>query len=339
MKYIDIYLSNTKRVSVIDYLRGFSIFTIVLVHLVYLMDCFPEIVVKMSAIGGTGVHVFFLCSGLGLYLSYLNNEVTFFEFLKKRFMKIYVPYIIVVIVSFFIPWMYWEDDRVFALLSHIFLYKMFIPKYESSFGVQFWFISTIIQFYLGFILMCKLKKRLNNSKIFIAIFMAISIVWWIVCYLFEVTDSRVWNSFFLQYIWEFSLGMVLAELLYKGKRYRLNCIWLGILSIFGIGLQAMLFMTSETLKVFNDIPALIGYTSLALLLMYIPAIKREAEWLSQISYEYYLTHMLVFLSLFHVFRTDNLVMRFILGVFGILVTITVSYFYHILLNLIKINSK
>ena len=38
---------------------------------------------------------------------------------------------------------------------------MFIPKYEESFGIQFWFISTIIQFYLLFIPMCKLKEKIG----------------------------------------------------------------------------------------------------------------------------------------------------------------------------------
>lgn len=330
MKNIEIFLANNKRIAVVDYLKGFSIFTIALMHLICMMSRIPEVVGKLSAIGGTGVHVFFLCSGFGLYLSYLNKKTTYLEFIKKRFMKIYIPYIIIVFVSFFVPWMYLGDDKIVALLSHIFLYKMFIPKYESSFGLQFWFISTIIQFYLVFIPMCKLKHRLKKNSIFIALFMIVSIGWWILCYILGVTESRVWNSFLLQYIWEFSIGMVLADLLYNGKTFKINSIILLILSILGIGVQALMAMKAETIKVFNDIPALVGYTSLALVLMFIPAIKRFAEWLSKISYEYYLIHILVFVSVFYLFRADSLVIQAILGIVGITIAIIIAYYYHIL---------
>lgn len=202
MKSVDIALSDNGKVDAVDYLKGFSIFTIALMHLIQMMSNVPSILNKLSAIGGTGVHVFFLCSGLGLYLSYLRKKTTFTQFLKKRFVKIYIPYLIVVLVSFFVPWMYSGDDRIAALLSHVFLYKMFIPKYESSFGIHFWFVSTIIQFYIVFIPLCLLKSKLKRKEIFALICLLISICWWVFCYIYGVTEIRVWSSSFLQYIWE-----------------------------------------------------------------------------------------------------------------------------------------
>ena len=58
--------------------------------------------IKASAIGGTGVHVFFFCSGFGLYLSYLRKPIGFVDFMQKRMLKIYVPYIIVIFISAFV---------------------------------------------------------------------------------------------------------------------------------------------------------------------------------------------------------------------------------------------
>ena len=46
-----------------DFLRGFSIFTIVLMHLVQSYPL-PGFLMKASSLGGSGVHVFILCSGL-----------------------------------------------------------------------------------------------------------------------------------------------------------------------------------------------------------------------------------------------------------------------------------
>lgn len=87
----------------IDFLRGFSIFTIVVMH--YLQDAkLPGMVNKILSIGGTGVHMFFICSGFGLYLSYLNHPVRYKEFIEKRFVKIYIPYVIVVGISAVLPY-------------------------------------------------------------------------------------------------------------------------------------------------------------------------------------------------------------------------------------------
>lgn len=297
-------------------------------HLIQMMSNVPSILNKLSAIGGTGVHVFFLCSGLGLYLSYLKKKTTFTQFLKKRFVKIYIPYLIVVLVSFFVPWMYSGDDRIAALLSHVFLYKMFIPKYESSFGIHFWFVSTIIQFYIFFIPLCLLKSKLKRKEIFALICLLISICWWVFCYIYGVAEIRVWSSSFLQYIWEFALGMVLAECLYNGKKFKINILVLIVASLLGIGLQAVMALKSETLKIFNDIPGLIGYTSLALLFMCIPFIKKCAEWLSKISYEYYLIHILVFALAMHFSPKDSLVFQTVIGLAGMAVAIVIAFFYH-----------
>lgn len=127
-------------------------------HLIpgYLNSC-PEIISRMASVGGTGVHVFFLCSGFGLYYSYKKKPLSFPGFIRKRFLKIYLPYIVVVLISACIPFMF-SGNRIKALLSHVFLYKMFMPKYEMSLGVQFWFVSTLFQFYMLFIPLCRIKK-------------------------------------------------------------------------------------------------------------------------------------------------------------------------------------
>lgn len=59
------------RYKIIDFLRGYSIFTIALMHLVG--GVVAGGLSKAAAFGGAGVHVFILCSGFGLYLSYLKK--------------------------------------------------------------------------------------------------------------------------------------------------------------------------------------------------------------------------------------------------------------------------
>lgn len=322
------------KLSAISYLKGFSIFTIALLHLIQRMLAVPARGKSLALAGGTGVHVFFLCSGIGLYLSYLKRKTPFAEFLKRRLMKIYVPYILVVLLSFFVPWMYNSDDRLAALLSHVFLYKMFIPRYNESFGAQLWFVSTIIQLYLLFIPMCRLKEKVGG-RVFLSIFMLISVLWWILCAATGVSEVRVFKSFCLQYIWEFAAGFLLAEAFHTGKRYRLNNGALLLAAVLGMGLQFAL-SGSDVLRIFNDVPALIGYTALALLLMNLPKLKAAIVRLSRISYEYYLLHMLVFVTTFHFIRSESLAVQCLAGLISTGLAIVLSDAYHRVLVRMKI---
>ncbi len=325
---LEIGMSSGSKIDEINYLKGFSIFTIVLMHLLHRMPDIPSKIYTLSLIGGTGVHVFFLCSGIGLYLSYLKRKMSYTEFLKKRFVKIYIPYVIVIIISFFLPWTYSGNDRITALLSHIFLFKMFVPRYESSFGVQFWFISTIIQLYLLFIPMCLFKDKIKNNKLFGGLFLSISVCWWFFCYIVGIADERIWSSFCLQYIWEFALGFVIAEGLAKGKKYRINNVVLLIVAIAGIGIQAGMAMSSGALKVLNDIPALFGYSALALFFMKISLVDKAATWLSTISYEFYLVHILVFETFFYFIDPKGLMLQSIIGAIAFVVAIVIALLYH-----------
>ena len=273
-----------------------------------------------------------MCSGMGLYFSYLNKKIKFIEFIKKRWTKIYIPYIIVVFISFLCPWMYLGNDRLSAFLSHIFLYKMFIPKYEESFGIQFWFISTIIQFYLLFIPMCKLKEKIDNNKLFYQWGLLISVFWWIICYVLNVSDIRVWNSFCLQYIWEFSFGMVLADELKKGKIYKIYILQLFFVVVVGLGLQAGLAMYSDKFKLFNDIPALFGYSALSLLLMNIKLIKKVCVIISKFSYELFLIHILVFKTVFQIIQFNSLTMQIIEALIAFILSLICAFIYNRLIN-------
>lgn len=145
-----------KKLYVINFLRGYSIFTIVFMHLIQSYSL-PSWAMKVTSFGGSGVHVFILCSGFGLYLSYLNKSLGYKAFLRKRFGRIYWPMAVVCIATAL--WMLYQGkDVLMPLLGNLFLFKMFVPSLESSMGGQMWFISTIIQFYIAWPLIVKLKK-------------------------------------------------------------------------------------------------------------------------------------------------------------------------------------
>jgi peptidoglycan/LPS O-acetylase OafA/YrhL len=292
-------MAMKSKLDLIDFLRGFSIFTIVVYHFLKALKISPT-VDQLIQFGGTGVHLFMLLSGFGLYLSYLHKPIAYGQFLKKRMSKIYLPHVVIVLfsllVAFFIP-IY--DVSGYAFLGHVLFYKMFDNAIIGSFGYQLWFLSAIIQFYLVFHLLVFAKKKISSPWV-IVIALSISVGWGLFVVQSGHANERNWNSFFLQFLWEFMLGMVLASWWYRGKQKQLATpVWL-ILGITGVTLYALLALKmGQTGRLFNDIPALVGYSSLAIFLyrINIPYVNSFFRFTGEISFSLYLSHVLIFLSL------------------------------------------
>ena len=286
-----------KKLDVVNFLRGYSIFTIVIMHLVGMLGI-SGIWEKAAAFGGAGVHVFILCSGFGLYLSYLRKPLGYIAFLKKRFTRIYMPMAVLCVAT--AVWMACMGREWFMpLLGNLLLFKMFVPELESSMGGQMWFVSTIIQFYLAWPLIVKLFNIRGGVKLALIV----SLLWSTTVGLLGYAEERVWNSFFLQYLWEFCLGMKMAEIYHDNPKALEVPRWKYLLTlcVAGVGLTGIMGFAGWPWKLYNDIPSLMGYMSLALII-YMVGIKplnRLLEWTNRFSYEWYLVHMLVFDIIFY----------------------------------------
>ena len=280
----------------VSFLRGFAITTVVLMHLIQVYWNRGDIPMWLrfaSSLGGTGGHVFIFCSGFGLYLSYLHNPIGFGEFMKKRFIKIYLPYLLFVLGHFMLPhWFVPEDLRRRQLLSNVFLYKMFFEEYMCSFGLQLWFVSTILELYVLFIPLCKLREK-YSMKTVMTISLVISAGWWTAMYLTGLDSMRIWSSFCFQYLWEFVLGMAAAEYLFRRDEVRLPVWGLPAAAVLGLGLQAAMAVRGGIVAAFNDIPGLIGYTSVVLILWQTGrrVLRPVFLWVDTISYEWFLVHV------------------------------------------------
>lgn len=221
------------------------------------------------------MHVFILVSGFGHYLSYRKKPLQYGEFLRKRFGKVYWPYAVAVLL-----WGGWFllSSGAFPMkevASHLLLYKMFDAELDVSLCYPFWFISAIIQFYICWPLIVRVfgVGGANSAK-GLVLATSISIVWATFVGLLGYEDLRPWGSCFLQYLWEFVLGMWLADkyassfskvnaLLEDPKN--LKCWWLIGGAVVGMGLTGAMGWIGGILKLYNDIPSLMGYLSLLLI--------------------------------------------------------------------------
>ncbi len=313
-----------KKYDEISFLKGFSILLIMFMHLIQgYMTWLPGGVMKAASFGGSGVHVFFFCSGFGLYISYQKKQKTYLRFVIDKISKIYWPYILVIILCYLTPFVQISGNKTTALMSHLFFFKMFSPVYEESFG-PFWFMSTIIQLYVVFVPLELIRSKIGCRRFFF-LSLLISTFWWIFTASTGLCEQRIWGSFFLQYIWEFSLGMCVAEYLSMKQQIKLNNRVLVICCILGIALEAGLASVGGSFKSLNDIPALVGCGSLGLLFFQINPIKRAGLFLGSFSYELYLVHMYIFVVCFHFFEGYTAVFL------SIILSMIVAYVYHLLI--------
>lgn len=275
------------------FLRGFSILTIVFFHFFRLISL-PYFLAKSVQLGGTGIHVFLFLSGFGLSLSTYKG---WGDFLKKRFIKVLIPYYIATLLIFIVNlFVELYPNGLATLLSSLFLYKMFFEGYTRNFGGHFWFISTIVQFYLVFPLLMSLYRRWEWKKILMAA-VAVSLCYTLLIIQLEKESFRIWNSFFLQYLWEFVLGMVVAQNKLIARWLSLPWYYLLGICLTGLTLTGVLYLSGgKTGQVLNDFFAFFGYLSGAALLYSIFENNRYFKAffgrIESISFSLYLMHML-----------------------------------------------
>lgn len=319
-----------RRLGIVEFLKGYSIFTIIIYHYLQTLRL-PAPWNQFISFGGTGVHLFILLSGFGLYLSYLRKPLIYTLYLKKRLSKIYVPYIIVVLLSALISlWKPVYDNSLYALGGHIFLYKMFDESIMGSYGYPLWFISTILQFYIVFYALVFTIRR-TSMLTFLFVCFTLSIGWISLVMIIGKDSERIWNSFFLRYLWEFGLGMFIADKLFKSDfrlSFKVKPSYLLLIGIINCALYAFLAMKGGAIgKMTNDIPALIGYSCIAiwLFLLSIGIINKFFIFLGNISFSLYLLHyLLLYLCLL---MLPALPVLSVLPI-ALLLTLLLSKYYH-----------
>ena len=88
--------------------------------------------------------------------------------------------------------------------------------------------------------------------------------------------------------------MVLADKFISEGKVAIKNSHLFIAAIIGTALYGILAFSSDIFKTFNDIPSMVGYISIALILCQIPIVKKIFAKMSTYSYELYLIHILIF---------------------------------------------
>lgn len=208
------------------------------------------------------------------------------------------------------------------------MYKMFDEEIIGSYGYQLWFMSTLFQFYLVFYILVALEKYFSKG-LFLSISVLISLIWAMIVWWFGKEDLRMWNSFFLQYIWEFVLGMVLAGWLKEGKlKHKFKAVHFLLIGVIFCTLYAWMGMKGGAAgQLFNDYFALLGYSSIAIFLYKVlpKSLVRGMVWIGGFSFALYLWHMLI-LEVVKYINGNDIALYHLAIV--LIISVVVSYFFN-----------
>ncbi|GAB3295197.1 hypothetical protein GCM10027511_08770 [Hymenobacter humi] len=285
-----------ERQAFISFARGLSMFSIVLYHFLLYVPL-PPLLAKANQIGGAGIYIFLFASSYGLYYSRISSWKSFY---LSRFKKVLFPYYIGITVIFIVnQFLALYPEGWPAYLSHLFLYKMFYGPYMESFGPHFWFISTIVQFYLLWPLLRALDQRLPTPTL-LAVCLAVSLLYSVLVFRLGVQQERIWCSSVIQYFWILALGMAAARHNWIPRILQLGLLRHAVLLVVGLGMSVLVSVVfGPEANIFNDYFMFIGYFSGCVLLFLVGQqlsfIVRSMLWLNTFSYSLYIIHLFIFI--------------------------------------------
>lgn len=307
---------STSQSNAISIIRVVAMILIVSCHITQGYDQ------QIAFILNVGVQIFFLISGF-LYGKVEISSVM--DFYKKRVVKIYIPFIIVVLLFasvyaiFGVEQVYWKQ-----LIPYVFNLQAFATPIDGF--NHMWFLTVIMICYLVTPIAKNLLK--NKPYVFVSLLLLVSVVEfvfvqkmysiaaWIILYLFGMCigqfDTKIVNT-----ITTIVSGMGLAILMVFFQLSRLTdpmwahySVWLHcVLAIFIFGLL---------------------YTILTKLDVQLP---KCLQFVNNISYEVYLVHHILILGPFSLlFVTSSKTINILLI---LIITFVLSYALNQLMNLTK----
>lgn len=134
-------------------LFGIATLMIVLCHSVSIVP-FPNSLSNIINYGTMGVNIFLFLSGIGLYYS-LKNNGNIFEFYKKRFTRVIIPYLFIGGLWYGIKYLICGKGDIAQFLYELSTLSFWIEHKGA------WFVAAIIPFYLFYPL---LFKWLENGR-------------------------------------------------------------------------------------------------------------------------------------------------------------------------------
>lgn len=314
----------------LDYLRGIAAFSIMIYH--YCSYSFGNIFDSASLLGrlGTyGVSIFYILSGLTLYLVY-EKRFNLLEFCIKRIFRIFpllwLAIIGTIVVTGYIP----NFKGLFLNITGLFGFI----KPAAYVGTGMWSIGNELVFYTFFPLFIYL---LNKKKLFVLFVSILFFIYLAFAFYFLTPRQTIedqWAIYVnpLNQIFLFASGIIMG-LIFKNTRIKANSFFL-ILSCF-----CFIFFPVEG----DKIAVLTGWNRLFFTLVTfficlcsyknvyeLPfSLHKPLQFLGEASYSLYLLHPIIWFSISKIFGTFHIVLPSIsMIIIAVSLSLGISYYVY-----------
>ena len=250
---------RSPRILEIDVLRGLAALAVLVFHAQFVVGfskfLLPPItlghrvlanVPNVLSLGGSGVSLFFVVSGFCLALQNLKGRLDIGLYFRNRFARIVPTYWLALALSSFVASMLHgpgNQNLGWDLLVHSLFLHGFSGLHIMSLNATFWSMATEVQFYVAFPALLAAYRAVGGAR-FVAATGLLNVAWRVLGERLpaaaEMTGNVEFRSLFgMQLpgrIWEFALGMYLADLFLNRTEYRRHSF--GVLAAFAIPLAA-----------------------------------------------------------------------------------------------------
>lgn len=180
----------------------------------------PEDTVRilLTYLGHYGVQIFIFLSAYGLTKKYINLDISYKAFIKRRLFRIYPAFTLAIIfylLSGFIHYGYLGPLKIFywkweSIVLKLLMISNFVPNESLQPVGPWWFLPFIVGFYFAFPFLLKLLRKFGTSSlILLSIISYLPVI--TLYYLFKDNGLNVYYMF-IGHLPEFCIGMVLAVL-------------------------------------------------------------------------------------------------------------------------------
>jgi peptidoglycan/LPS O-acetylase OafA/YrhL len=141
---------NYTSFSLTQELKGFAMLTIIFAHIGYALSTDPAFLFPFSILSGVGVNLFLFLSGYGLTFSQLRKEDSLLNFYKRRLVKLFIPFWIVLVTFLTLDFFVLGKTYTIPFLLQSFFGIFIHADVQIDFNSPFWYFSYILFFYLLF---------------------------------------------------------------------------------------------------------------------------------------------------------------------------------------------
>lgn len=349
----------TGRIKVYDSLRGVAVMLVFFSHMTFMQEYYGWFRYLLN--GHYEVIFFFVLSGFVMMLNYrdkFQDKLTWKkekEFIVHRMKKIYLLYLITTLIFF----LYGIIGEVFLrgnldvlqnyikkLITCIFLLQSLVPSYEValSFNSVAWFLSALFFLYLLTPILIKVVNKCGGVIMLPVSLLGLCVMW---CVTSKFTIYISGNSFLhtTPHICSFYylIGLSMAHI-FLSARMVLKKTFISFLEFLSVFLCVMVALCYQ-IKIDQLLYRIIMVLSNAFLIFIMAYEKgslsqwirksKVLKWIGEISLEVYLIHYpicMIGFNLVSKFLEGNAVLYSVLFCFFIIVTLLVSWGYHLLVD-------